>query len=105
MTPEAIVKAATDEKLDVIAVADHNEIGSVQPTLKAAEGSLEQLSGFGVLTHVVAVATAKCNDLAADVSVLEAEIDQIVYALYGLTKNEIALIEDRPISPKEIILS
>jgi predicted metal-dependent phosphoesterase TrpH len=29
MTPEAIVKAATDEKLDVIAVADHNEIGSV----------------------------------------------------------------------------
>jgi DNA repair ATPase RecN len=39
MTPEAIVNAATDEKLDVIAVADHNEIRNVEPTLKAAEGS------------------------------------------------------------------
>jgi outer membrane murein-binding lipoprotein Lpp len=42
---------------------------------------------------VDAVATAKCNDLAADVSVLEAEIDQLVYALYGLTKDEIAIVE------------
>jgi len=32
--------------------------------------------------------------LAADVSVLEAEIDAIVYDLYGLTKDEIALIEE-----------
>lgn len=39
MTPTAIVKTAIAEKLDVIAVADHNEIKNVEATLKAAEGS------------------------------------------------------------------
>ncbi len=39
MTPEAIVKTAIAEKLDVIAVADHNEIRNVEATLKAAAGS------------------------------------------------------------------
>ncbi|MBI3000268.1 MAG: hypothetical protein HYY46_17730 [Deltaproteobacteria bacterium] len=28
------------------------------------------------------------------ISVLETEIDQLVYSLYGLTKDEIAIIED-----------
>ena len=39
MTPDAIVKTAIAEKLDVIAVADHNEIRNVEATLKAAVGS------------------------------------------------------------------
>jgi ABC-type cobalamin/Fe3+-siderophores transport system ATPase subunit len=39
MTPEAIVRTAIDEKLHIIAVADHNEIRSVEATLKAAAGS------------------------------------------------------------------
>ncbi len=30
----------------------------------------------------------------ADVSALEAEIDQLVYSLYGLTREEIAIIEE-----------
>ena len=30
----------------------------------------------------------------ADVAALEAEIDQIVYSLYGLTREEIAIIEE-----------
>jgi len=38
MTPEAIVKTAIAEKLDVIAVADHNEIMNVEATLNAASG-------------------------------------------------------------------
>jgi len=36
MTPDAIVKTAIAEKLDVIAVTDHNEIRNVEATLKAA---------------------------------------------------------------------
>jgi len=32
---------------------------------------------------------------AADVSALEAEIDRLVYQLYGLTEDEIAIVERR----------
>ena len=37
---------------------------------------------------------AKQRDAEADVSALEGEIDELVYALYGLTAEEIALIEE-----------
>jgi tRNA1(Val) A37 N6-methylase TrmN6 len=37
---------------------------------------------------------AKAADPAADVSALEAEIDRLVYQLYGLTEDEIAIIEE-----------
>ena len=36
MTPQAIVKTAIDENLDVIALADHNEISNVQAAITAA---------------------------------------------------------------------
>jgi adenine-specific DNA-methyltransferase len=36
---------------------------------------------------------AKAADPAADVRTLEAEIDRLVYQLYGLTADEIAIIE------------
>ena len=36
--------------------------------------------------------TKKANPLA-DTSALEAEIDRLVYDLYGLTENEIAIVE------------
>lgn len=39
MTPKAIVQAAIAERLDVIAVTDHNEIENVDATLQAAAGS------------------------------------------------------------------
>lgn len=38
MTPEAIVDTAIAERLDIIALTDHNQIGNVQPTLKYASG-------------------------------------------------------------------
>jgi hypothetical protein len=38
MTPERIVDAAIADKLDVIAIADHNEINSVARALEAATG-------------------------------------------------------------------
>lgn len=40
-----------------------------------------------------ALLAAKTTNPAADVSALEAEIDQRVYALYGLTAEEIRIVE------------
>ncbi len=39
------------------------------------------------------ILSAKRRDAGADVSALEREIDELVYALYGLTREEIALVE------------
>jgi len=44
-------------------------------------------------TLVDQILTAKSADPAADVSALEREIDQLVYHLYGLTPEEIAVVE------------
>ncbi|MCC5612439.1 Eco57I restriction-modification methylase domain-containing protein [Nostoc sp. CHAB 5834] len=41
------------------------------------------------------VLTAKATDSTADTSALETEIDQLVYALYGLTDEEIKIVEGR----------
>jgi hypothetical protein len=38
---------------------------------------------------------AKKRNPEADVSALEGEIDQLVYKLYGLTKEEIAVVEGK----------
>ena len=38
-TPSAIVQAAKDEGLSIIAIADHNEIKNVRPALEAAEAA------------------------------------------------------------------
>jgi hypothetical protein len=40
------------------------------------------------------ILTAKRRDAEADVSALEREIDQLVYALYGLTADEIKIVEE-----------
>ncbi len=39
------------------------------------------------------ILAAKAANLAADVRALEGEIDQRVYALYGLTAEEIRIVE------------
>ena len=41
------------------------------------------------------ILTAKKSDTQADTTALEAEIDQLVYQLYGLTAEEIQIIEDK----------
>jgi hypothetical protein len=40
------------------------------------------------------ILTAKARDAGVDVSALEREIDQQVYALYGLTPGEIKIVEE-----------
>jgi hypothetical protein len=39
------------------------------------------------------ISSAKQRDAGADVSALKREIDELVYALYGLTPEEIKLVE------------
>ena len=39
------------------------------------------------------ILAAKQRDAEADTSALEREIDQLVYALYGLTPDEIKIVE------------
>ncbi|MCK7480130.1 MAG: hypothetical protein M0C28_24780 [Candidatus Moduliflexus flocculans] len=39
------------------------------------------------------ILAAKAQDAAADVCALEREIDQLVYALYDLTPEEIQIVE------------
>ncbi|MCZ7638619.1 MAG: hypothetical protein M5U12_22735 [Verrucomicrobia bacterium] len=39
------------------------------------------------------ILAAKARDAAADTSALEREMDQLVYALYGLTPDEIQIVE------------
>ncbi len=42
---------------------------------------------------VTQILTQKRQDPTADTSALEAEVDQLVYGLYGLTEEEIKIIE------------
>ena len=46
-----------------------------------------------VVALVDKILAAKQRDAAADVSALEREIDELVYALYGLTQEEIKIVE------------
>src|SRR5690554_6580311 len=39
MTPANIIKKAVEEKLDIIAIADHNAVGNVEVAIKLAAGT------------------------------------------------------------------
>jgi PHP family Zn ribbon phosphoesterase len=60
MTPSAIVKAATEKNLDIIAITDHNSAENVMATKKAAENTgLSVLAGMEVTSieeaHILAI--------------------------------------------------
>ena len=50
----------------------------------------EQKSFIRIVDEILNI---KKLDFSADTSVLEAEIDRLVYSLYGLTEEEIAIVE------------
>jgi AAA domain, putative AbiEii toxin, Type IV TA system len=50
MTPEAIVQTAIAEKLDIIAITDHNEIGNVEAAIAAAGTDLLVVPGVELST-------------------------------------------------------
>ena len=56
------------------------------PTATAAEQA-------AIAARVESILAARAGDVAADVAGLEREIDALVYALYALTPDEIALVE------------
>ena len=75
------------------------EAGRVFPQVKithvkklplAIPTKLEQEKVANLVRQILA---AKQQNAASDTSVLEREIDQQVYALYGLTPEEIAIVE------------
>lgn len=53
----------------------------------------EQVVRNQIAALVNNILVIKDNDSAADTTALEAEIDQLVYALYGLTEEEIKIVE------------
>jgi hypothetical protein len=55
--------------------------------------TLSQEAQNSIVRIVDRVLALKYHDPAADTSAQEAEIDRLVYALYGLTEEEIALVE------------
>ncbi|WP_169521709.1 hypothetical protein [Spirosoma spitsbergense] len=55
--------------------------------------SLEAQKPF--ISFASEIITTKAANLTADTSALEAEIDKLVYALYELTDEEIAIVEGR----------
>lgn len=59
----------------------------IKPTILSE--NYAELTGF-----VDKILTAKKSDPRADTSTLEAEIDHLVYELYGLTENEIKIVEN-----------
>ena len=62
------------------------------PIANMTEEEKEQLSD-----KVKSIIATHYNDPSSDTTPLESEIDQLVYALYGLTESEIALIEGKGI--------
>ena len=46
-----------------------------------------------IIDYVNQILAAKQSDPQADTTALELEVDRLVYGLYGLTEEEVALIE------------
>jgi len=71
------------------------------PTVETVDYSHPPLRGCAVTSEqqkaverlVERILLAKQRDTKADVSALEREIDELVYALYGLTPEEIKIVE------------
>lgn len=67
--------------------------GLMRPTIMDDSEVLPVTQHSEIEQRVEAILTQKKTNPAADVSELEEEINQIVYKLYGLTEDEIAIVE------------
>jgi adenine-specific DNA-methyltransferase len=59
--------------------------------IPVAQGRSDQAGT--VIALVERILAARQRDADADVSALQREIDQLVYALYGLTPEEVPIVE------------
>lgn len=57
--------------------------------------SVDEKTDQNIADKVKLVIEAKKNNFSADTSALETDIDQLVYQLYGLTEEEIKIVENR----------
>ena len=79
-------------------------------TVRWYKGTVEQLpvvrpdaKSEAVMSDLVdQILASKAKDREADTSVLEAQIDQLVYKLYGLTEEEIAVVEGTGEKPPSV---
>ena len=65
-------------------------VQAMEPIRVPSPSQVEELPIINLIDRIIA---AKKEDPNADTSALEAEIDQLVYKLYGLTEEEIAIVE------------
>lgn len=89
MTPPAIVEAALEAGLDMIAICDHNSAGNVAAVQEAANGRLAVLAGMEVTTaeeaHVVGLFpdAEAAEAAAAEIEALLPTADHDYYAFFG----------------------
>jgi predicted metal-dependent phosphoesterase TrpH len=89
MTPPAIVQAALERGLAMIAICDHNAAGNTAATLMAGWGKLAVLAGMEITTaeevHVVGIFPGPISALAAADEVLETlpDADDAYYRRFG----------------------
>jgi hypothetical protein len=72
---------------------DYNEINHILNYDMVIRGGNKLQQPF--ISLVDQILEAKAKDPHADTSALEAEIDQMVYTLYGLTPDESAIVEGK----------
>lgn len=64
------------------------------PIIKASDDKQNN-----IITFVDEIIYAKCTNPNKDTTALETEIDRLVYQLYGLTEEEIAIVEGKGPTP------
>lgn len=62
--------------------------------IKAMPFIFEEISSVSIKQKVTQILSLKKENPEADITLLEQEIDQMVYALYGLTEDEISIVEN-----------
>jgi adenine-specific DNA-methyltransferase len=81
-------KGSTSAKKDDFTQLTLNDIREIP--IPNVDGKVKKT----LIQLVNSILTAKTNTPAADTTALEAEIDKLVYELYGLTAEEIKIVED-----------
>jgi hypothetical protein len=67
----------------------------IEPGLAVEQGAVQRRAEHDALVSLAQrIQSAKCASPQADTSALEREIDERVYRLYGLTADEIKIVEE-----------
>jgi len=98
---ELLMKLKIGDKAPDFKLRSHLEKEVALGDLRAFTDYMKQIpipkaNEIGTIEEIYnSVLAAKCANFAADTSNLEAEIDRLVYGLYGLTEEEIKIVEGK----------